>query len=156
MKKKNIQNNSIVREATLGDTDAIVDLLQILFTQEADFQPDARKQRNGVSKVILNPAIGTILVAEMGGSLIGSVHVALVHSTVEGDTVANIEDFVVHPDHRGGGIGRMLMNSAFQYIRNKGISRVTLLTDADNERAIRFYRDNGFEQSKMVPLRRYL
>ena len=146
----------MIREAKLHDIPEILKLLEILFTQEADFNPDKKKQIAGLSAVLQNPGLGTILLAEQENVIVGSIHVALVHSTVEGGKVANIEDFIVHPDYRGSGLGKELMEAAVIYVQSKDIHRITLLTDSDNKTAQRFYERNGFEKSKMIPLRRYL
>jgi ribosomal protein S18 acetylase RimI-like enzyme len=64
-----------------------------------------------------------------------------------------MEDMVVHPDWRGHRIGEQLLQSAVEKAREAGCNRITLLTDADNGAAIRFYSRAGFTRSSMIPLR---
>jgi len=74
-------------------------------------------------------------------------------STAEGDRAAWLEDMVVHPDCRGRGIGRRLLNHALAEAKMAGCTRITLLTDGENHRAMRFYSRAGFVRSAMTPFR---
>ncbi len=74
-------------------------------------------------------------------------------STAEGSRAAWLEDMIVHPDWRGQGIGRRLLNNALAEAKRAGCTRVTLLTDCENHQAIRFYSRAGFERSAMAPFR---
>jgi ribosomal protein S18 acetylase RimI-like enzyme len=60
---------------------------------------------------------------------------------------------VVHPDWRGHQVGTRLLQTAIEKARAAGSRRITLLTDADNNRAIQFYQRAGFTRSAMIPLR---
>jgi GNAT superfamily N-acetyltransferase len=74
-------------------------------------------------------------------------------STAEGGRAAWLEDMVVSPELRGSGIGEQLLQTALKESRAAGCKRITLLTDAVNERAIQFYARTGFKPSAMIPLR---
>lgn len=74
-------------------------------------------------------------------------------STALGGRVALLEDMVISPGTRGRGIGTALLNEAVAVGRSSGCLRITLLTDALNESALRFYVQRGFNVSSMVPLR---
>jgi GNAT superfamily N-acetyltransferase len=74
-------------------------------------------------------------------------------STAEGGPVCWLEDMVVRPDRRGSGLGSRLLGHALGYARAHDFSRITLLTDRDNEGAIRFYQRQGFQRSAMTVLR---
>jgi GNAT superfamily N-acetyltransferase len=74
-------------------------------------------------------------------------------STALGARVAWLEDMVVAPEARGRGIGGALVDAALAQARAAGCRRVTLLTDADNADAHRFYRRHGFAASPMRPFR---
>jgi ribosomal protein S18 acetylase RimI-like enzyme len=60
---------------------------------------------------------------------------------------------VVKPSHRGSGGGAQLLRAAIDLAETKGLGRVTLLTDSDNEAAQRFYARHGFVGSTMRPMR---
>ncbi len=74
-------------------------------------------------------------------------------STALGGRAAILEDLIVRREFRGQGIGTLLLSAALAYAKDNGCLRVTLLTDADNESAISFYRRHQFEVSPMIPLR---
>ena len=94
-----------------------------------------------------------ILVAREGDHVIGMVSLLFTISTAEGGRVCWMEDMVVHPDRRGDGLGSRLLQSAVEYARTHGFSRITLLTDQLNAGAIRFYGRHGFVESEMTVLR---
>jgi [ribosomal protein S18]-alanine N-acetyltransferase len=50
----------------------------------------------------------------------------------------------VHPSYRGKGIGKMLLIGLLERFRQKSVLRVTVNTQADNIKAIRLYKKNGF------------
>lgn len=51
----------------------------------------------------------------------------------------------IYVRERGRGTGRQLMEGLFREVRDRGMSRVFLETEHDNERARRFYASIGFE-----------
>ena len=74
-------------------------------------------------------------------------------STATGSIAALLEDMVVRPDRRGAGVGSMLVEEALQVARAAGATRITLLTDADNDGARRLYERHGFVRSSMAVMR---
>ena len=139
--------------ATTNDIPQLCTLLAILFTQEADFQPDTRKQSAGLRQIIEHPETGRILTLREGDEIIGMVSLLYVISTACGGKVALLEDMIVHPDRRGNGAGGKLLEAAIEHARREGCLRITLLTDRANNAAIRFYLKHKFEISEMSPLR---
>ncbi|MND04667.1 putative acetyltransferase [compost metagenome] len=61
---------------------------------------------------------------------------------------------MVRADRRGQGIGLALAEAAIAFARAQDCSRITLLTDEDNNSAQWFYGRVGFRRSAMVPMRR--
>jgi GNAT superfamily N-acetyltransferase len=139
--------------ASPADTPALADLLTILFSQEAEFVPDRAAHIRGLTRIIENPGIGSILVARQQGSVIGMVNLLYTVSTALGERVAILEDMVVSPTARGSGTGTKLLQVAIEHARLNGCKRITLLTDQSNEAAQRFYAKQSFSVSGMVPLR---
>lgn len=139
--------------ATRADIPALCDLLNLLFTQEAEFRPDPAAQQRGLEAIISNPAVGQILLARLGGVEVGMVNLLYTVSTALGGWVALLEDMVVTPEVRGSGVGTQLLIRAVAVAKASGCLRITLLTDGVNEAAQRFYQRQGFVASPMVPLR---
>ena len=139
--------------AQVGDIRRLAELLGILFRQERDFHPDARKQAAGLRRIRREPRLGRIFTARADGTLVGMVILLFSVSTAEGGAAAWLEDLVVDPAWRGRGIGTQLIKNAIAYARRRRFKRVTLLTDRSNRRVLSFYRRTGFRVSTMVPLR---
>jgi putative acetyltransferase len=75
-----------------------------------------------------------IIVAEQEGTLTGFVTI---------DLEGYLDQLVVAPAHWGSGAADLLLEEA----KRVSPTRVTLLVNKDNVRAIRFYQRNGFEQA---------
>lgn len=139
--------------ASFADIPALADLLAILFEQEAEFQPDRDAQMHGLTRILENPHMGSILVVKQQDSAVGMISLLYTVSTALGERVALLEDMVILPTVRNTGIGSQLLQAAIDHARTAGCKRITLLTDHTNEAAQRFYAKQGFSISTMVPLR---
>lgn len=142
-----------MRLAVAADVPQLCGLLSILFAQEADFTPDLKRQALGLRLIIEQPSVGHIYCATDGDTIIGMVSILFTVSTAEGGRAAWLEDMVVHPGHRGQGIGERLLETVITEARSVDCRRITLLTDDTNIPAMLFYRRAGFALSQMIPLR---
>ncbi len=61
-----------------------------------------------------------------------------------------IYHLVVHPDYRGQGIGRALLEQCMVVLHQRGAPRVDLYTYTRNETAQAFYRKMGWRERKEV------
>lgn len=143
----------LIEKATAADIPTLSELLSVLFSQEAEFMPNAEAQQRGLAQIISNPEIGSVLVAWQDGQIVGMVNLLFTISTALGERVAFLEDMVVFPAGRGTGVGTKLLSEAISFARVQGCKRITLLTDRSNESAQRFYAKQGFVVSSMVPMR---
>ena len=139
--------------AKKDDLPQMVELLGILFTQEAEFTPDAAKQKRALEAIFVNPAVGRLYVAREGRRVVAMASLLFTISTAEGGKAALFEDLVVHDDYRRQGIGAKLLEYVIGQARAEGVLRITLLTDMQNERAQVLYRRLGFTGSPMKPMR---
>ncbi len=142
----------IVRAET-KDIPDLCRLLSYLFEQEAEFSADSGVQEKGLRLIIDDPRTGDILIMRKNGQTIGMVNLLYTVSTALGGKAALLEDMVVSPEHRNGGAGGRLLRAAADYATKQGCLRITLLTDAVNEEAQRFYERHGFSVSPMLPMR---
>lgn len=139
--------------ATKKELPQLVALLGVLFEEEADFVPDAAKQRRALEAILGDPRIGRIYVAREAGRVIGMVSTLYTISTAEGGKAAWLEDMVVLPERRGKGVGAALLAHAVVRAREEGALRLTLLSDEDNALAHAVYAAEGFQFSGMRPMR---
>jgi GNAT superfamily N-acetyltransferase len=142
-----------VSPAEITDVPLLCELLNELFMQEAEFEPDYAAQFRGLSYIIEQPEIGCILVARQDRQILGMVNLLYTISTALGARVAIMEDLVVTSSCRNKGIGSLLINAAIKHAGQHHCKRITLLTDQHNHAAQRFYVRHGFKVSAMQPLR---
>ncbi len=135
------------------DIPQLVELLGILFKQEAELSPDPEKQRRALETILADPARARIYVARDAGKVIAMAALHFTTSTAEGGKAAWFEDCIVRPEHRRQGIGKALLEFVVAQARAEGALRVMLLTDGDNERAQALYRKIGFADSAMRAMR---
>jgi ribosomal protein S18 acetylase RimI-like enzyme len=139
--------------AGAADTSQLVELLGILFTQEAELNPDPQKQRRALEIILQDPSRGRIYVARDVGKVTAMAALHFTTSTAEGGKAAWLEDCIVRPEYRRKGIGKALLEHVIAQARAEGALRVMLLTDGDNERAQALYRKMGFADSAMLAMR---
>jgi len=145
--------NKVFSIACLNELPELIELLNDLFTQDIEFAPDYNKQKTGLEAIIQNPEIGEILVLKVDDRIVGMVSLLYSISTALGGKVAIIEDMIIRKDYRGKGLGKELLAQAIAFSKKRDCLRLTLLTDFNNDVAIRFYRQFGFKQSEMIPMR---
>ena len=139
--------------AGAADTSQLVELLGILFTQEAELNPDPQKQRRALEFILQDPSRARIYVARHAGKVTAMAALHFTTSTAEGGKAAWLEDCIVRPEYRRKGIGKALLEHVIAQARAEGALRVMLLTDGDNERAQALYRKMGFADSAMLAMR---
>jgi len=139
--------------AAPSDIFDLIRLLNVLFSQETEFEPDQRRQKNGLSIILDNRDIGEILVIKKRNTIVGMISLLYSISTALGGRVAILEDMIIDPLYRDMGLGKKLLRAAINHSRIRGCLRITLLTDHDNDTAISFYEKFGFERSEMIPMR---
>jgi GNAT superfamily N-acetyltransferase len=143
-----------VRTAVEGDLPALVELLRVLFAIEADFRPDAERQRRGLAAMLDDPERRVVLVAEGEGVIVGMATGQLVISTAQGGAACLVEDVVVAADWRGHGIGGWLVDEVSRWARRRSATRLQLVADRENEAALRFYDRRGWRRTRLVALHR--
>jgi GNAT superfamily N-acetyltransferase len=144
---------TVVEHATFEDLDQLADLLNDLFTHEADFIPDRIKQLRGLRLILEQPARGRIFVLRHNGRILGMINLLFTISTAEGGFVILLEDLVIHQDYRRRGFGTQLLRYGVNYAAEKDFLRITLLTDRLDEISQKFFEKHGFVASEMIPMR---
>lgn len=98
-----------------------------------------------------------VLVAERDGKVIGYTYAG-----VEGRDYMSLRgpagvvyDIVVDPEHRGRGVGRMLLEATLDALKSAGSPRAVLSTAERNEAAQRLFNRAGFRRT-MVEMTREL
>jgi GNAT superfamily N-acetyltransferase len=136
-----------VRPATDADLGPVVALLEHGSLVEGKEDPlDLAPYREALVDMGRYP--GGVLVAEVGGQVVGVCQLIVFrHLQSRGGLCAEIESVHVHPEQRGRGIGRVLVEAAVQQARDLGCYRVQLTSNMARPDAHRFYQSLGFTPS---------
>ncbi len=139
-----------LRKAVPKDVPALINLLKVLFSIEADFSFDEVKQCQGLKLMLEAPDQRCIMVAECEGQIIGMCTAQLLITTAEGGKAALIEDMVVHQDYRKQGIGRSLLAQTEAWAYQHDAKRLELLADVQNTPALEYYKRLHWKQTQLI------
>ncbi len=143
-------HNSVeITKATKQDIPQLICLLQHLFSIEKDFNFDATKHQKGLELLLETPH-ALILIARIKKRVVGMVTVQTLVSTVMGEKVGLIEDFVIDETFHNQKIGSLLFEALVSYARQHQLARLQLVCDNDNTNAKRFYTKKGFNPSNLT------
>ena len=96
-----------------------------------------------------------IYVAEQSGKLVGCI-TGIISTVADDDleryssTDGTIEELFIHPDHRGQGVGEMLMEQMEKYFWSQGCSVVKVNCFVPNTKAHAFYNKLGYEDRHLT------
>jgi ribosomal protein S18 acetylase RimI-like enzyme len=154
-----------IRPAAAADIPAIGRLGALLVRMHHDLDParfiaatpgTQHGYGSYLSSQLRDPTV-LVLVAERYGDVLGYTYAA-----VEGNDymalrgpAGVLHDIVVDPDHRGEGVGRMLLDATLAWLDARGAPRVVLSTAEGNEAAQRLFAAAGFRRT-MVEMTREL
>ena len=95
---------------------------------------------------LARPGLDRLWVAERDGQLVGCV--AIIGRE---DGLAQLRWFLVHPEARGSGLGRRLVQESLAFCREAGYRSVCLWTVSGLEAAARLYLAVGFRKTETKP-----
>jgi GNAT superfamily N-acetyltransferase/catechol 2,3-dioxygenase-like lactoylglutathione lyase family enzyme len=135
-----------VRRAQLSDVAGIAALVARYweFEEIPGFEP--KRTERLLSTLISLPERGHCWVAESRGAIRGYLIAVYVFSLEHGGTMAEIDEFFVHPDFRSGGVGTGLLTELEREMRSSGLLRVQLQLSVTNSRARSFYERHGYRR----------
>lgn len=91
-----------------------------------------------------NPYRDRIWIAEAEGRIVGSV--AIVRST---KLEAQLRWYLVHPDYRGRGLGKILIQEALNFCKDRKYNSVFLWTTSELTTAANIYMQAGFKKKEV-------
>ena len=127
-----------IRPAGPEDADPIATLLT-----ELGYPATAAEIPGRLAAVLDAP--GRTFVAEDGGEVLGVGSVTRLSLLHRAEPAALLSALVVRPDHRGQGVGRLLVQAAERHAADWGCRTLELTSRDERLAAHRFYRGLGFE-----------
>jgi mycothiol synthase len=109
------------------------------FAERPDYVPESLREFSDEHLRAHDFDAGLSLVAEHGGDLAGF----LLARRWGDDAVGYVDLLAVHPRHRGRGLGKRLLATAFAAFAVAGLREAQLSVDSDNPRALRVYERAG-------------
>ncbi len=122
-------NKLIIREAELLELDTILEIEELSFT--------VPWTKDSFLSAFASDMI-TVFSAEKNGAAVGFGCVSVLAPDCE------ILNIAVHPDERGNGIGRLLLNAMLEYAAKNGGEAAFLEVRESNTPARTLYEKNGF------------
>lgn len=95
---------------------------------------------------VRRPELGFVWLAYAEGKPVGVCIVCFAISTSIGGIVAKLDDVFVIGSHQGRGIGSALLQDLKQELLDRGVLRIDTSVHLQNDRAKRFYQQQGFQQ----------
>ena len=131
-----------LRRATEGDADAVAEL-----SEQLGYPIPVGAVRKRLAKFVLDPD-HVVLVAEQHGRVCGWVHAHVQQSIELADPRGEIMGLVVSRDVRRAGIGRLLMQHAEEWARDRGLDLIVLRSNVQRPESHQFYPAIGYEHFK--------
>ena len=155
----------VIRPATRDDVGALADVYQasaahhIRLDPSLYSTPDYAALKERYSQRLPLPDDQQILVAEMDGEVVGWIELHLRAAGGEPrmirDMITVETDIAVLPQHRGHGVGSLLVEEGERWASEKGAQVITLETHVANTDAIRFYQErHGFRTTGIHLMKR--
>jgi len=134
--------SAAIRAARIGDAPEVARLAGVLG------YPAAPEPMYTVLRTLLADARHRLLVADDGsGGLLGWLHLEQRLSPTGGEW-AEITGLVIDPAARRQGLARTLLAVGGDWVRGRGLDRVSVRSNAARAQAHPFYRSLGFEHVK--------
>ena len=130
-------DNWTIRRADAGDAEGLGHCFDAAYAPYAERIDDLPPMSEDCAEEI---ARYLVWVAEAGGIIVGGLVL------VPCDGFLQLANVAVHPDHRGAGLGKRLLERAETEARNRGYAELRLNTHADMAENLRLYARNGWSR----------
>ncbi|MCK5038689.1 MAG: GNAT family N-acetyltransferase [Thermoplasmata archaeon] len=109
---------------------------------EVQLNWESKKTREDIGKIMKDPTKIIYLAEEDDSEIIGFIVGAASKGIRDNE---GLLDIYIKEDHRGCGIGTMLMDKIFDWFRSENCKSVMINAYSDNKKAIEFYKKYGLE-----------
>jgi ribosomal protein S18 acetylase RimI-like enzyme len=161
------QTDARIEPASADDVDAVADMWVALAAGQREYGATLRAEANRATVrewVAQSVVTGDLLVArdpqsDAGDGAagerdetdpVGFVGFSLERGDYERDAArGTVSNLYVVPERRGEGVGAALLDAAERALGEAGAERVALEALADNDRAVSFYADRGYDRHRV-------
>jgi GNAT superfamily N-acetyltransferase len=144
-----VATRATVREAGAEDAGAVAAAVEALLVELGGSCPERAALEAEVRALLADPAVGSVLVAEAGGELVGVLSASWQRAIHVPGVYATIQDLWVAADWRSRGVGAELVEAIASQARARGVGRLEVGLPRESFAAIAstrsFYERNGFE-----------
>jgi len=134
----------LIRSFRLGDYAAITQIWR-----ETGLEQTGTESLDALAKQLAWDS-DLVLIAEEENQVIG-----VVVGTIDGSR-AYFYRLAVRPDAQGTGVGRKLVEALENKFKQRGVNRVLIMVNQENERVLPFYHSLGYELQKYITLSKKL
>jgi GNAT superfamily N-acetyltransferase len=148
--KLHLNQNIIIRTATINDLDTLLRFEQGVIAAERPFDPTLKPdpiRYYDLEQMITAPHI-ELVVAELDGQLIGCGYARMENSNpyLRHKQYAYLGFMYVEPVYRGKGINGLILNALSKWALSQNITEMRLEVYVENNNAITAYKKAGFEK----------
>ena len=136
-------DNLVVRAAVGEDIEGIIRVFKTTYLKDESWARSALRRLLATSNYVM-------LVAELGGIVVGYADYYVLPSIWEKWNEATVNYLFVHKDYQGKGIGSKLLEEVVKRADKAGIAEIHVATEKGNEQAIRLYKKHGFLKEYVV------
>jgi ribosomal protein S18 acetylase RimI-like enzyme len=141
----------MTRRAGPDDLDAVVSLIAAFRDWWGKSEPSAEVISRTAARLLEDPRTEFLLAFDAAGEAVGVCQLRYRLSVWTGFEDCWLEDLFVTERARSGGHGRALVEAAFESARARGVRRIELDVNEQNESALRFYESLGFTTEPKPP-----
>lgn len=139
-----------IRTATSDDFESVLRLNKALFNNEEiftkEYNPKWTYSEEGNNYIKKTIELGLVLVAVVNTKVVGYIAISIYNVSFRKENpISELDNMFVEDELRGKGIGKKLVEKARKLAKDKGAKRFRVEATAKNEKAIKFYKDCGFE-----------
>lgn len=132
-----------LRIARPEDLAPVADLVRRYHASESHY-PKLARVESVLEPLLDESELGRIWLVELGGRAIGYIALCFGYSIELGGRDAFIDEFYIVEEHRGKGIGAVVLEQIRPLARELGIKALHLEVAHGNDRASKLYRRAGF------------
>jgi len=143
--KKEKEAKVTIRRMTRSDIHEVLFLDRIVTGQKRDVI-----KYEDIASVNPGTAPDISFVAEIGDKMVGFSINRSMYLMVPLTEVCIIHAILVHPDYRGHGIGRKLIQALLKHCQTEGIGTVRALIPKNNKELRAIFERQGFRRSRIV------